>query len=124
MNRTRLDVGFIPLVDAAPLICCHEMGFARDEGLDLHLQAFPSWSSLRDSLCFGQLDAAHMLAAVPVASALGLGGTAAELHALSVLSVNGNVIGVSREIAQKMQAAGHATAWRARARAWASSSAK
>lgn len=100
---TRLDVGFIPLVDAAPLICCYEMGFAQEEGLDLHLQAFPSWSSLRDTLCFGQLDAAHMLASVPVASALGLGGTSVELHALAVLSINGNVIGVSRDIADKMQ---------------------
>ncbi|MEM9968756.1 MAG: CmpA/NrtA family ABC transporter substrate-binding protein [Pseudomonadota bacterium] len=104
MKMTHLDVGFIPLVDAAPLICCHEMGFAREEGLDLRLQAFPSWSSLRDQLCFGHLDAAHMLAAVPVASALGLGGTATELHALAVLSVNGNVIGVSRDMADSMQA--------------------
>ncbi|MEM6759494.1 MAG: ABC transporter substrate-binding protein [Pseudomonadota bacterium] len=107
MNVTRLDVGFIPLVDAAPLICCSEMGFAREEGLDLRLRAYPSWSSLRDGLCFGQLDAAHMLAAVPVASALGLGGTAAQLHALAVLSVNGNVIGVSRDLARKIEAQGH-----------------
>ena len=72
MSTIRLDAGFIPLVDAAPLIACYEMGFAREEGLDLHLKAYPSWSSLRDALCFGQLDAAHMLASVPVASALGL----------------------------------------------------
>ncbi|MEO0633975.1 MAG: ABC transporter substrate-binding protein [Pseudomonadota bacterium] len=104
---TRIDAGFIPLVDAAPLICCREMGFAREEGLDLRLRAFPSWSSLRDALCFGQLDAAHMLASVPVASALGLGGTAAQLDALAVLSVNGNVIGVSRELAAKIATHGH-----------------
>ncbi|MEL6959690.1 MAG: CmpA/NrtA family ABC transporter substrate-binding protein [Pseudomonadota bacterium] len=103
MRTVQLNVGFIPLVDAAPLICCHEMGFAAEEGLVLRLQGFPSWSSLRDALCFGQLDAAHMLASVPVASALGLGGTTAELHAIAVTSVNGNVIGVSREIADRMQ---------------------
>ncbi|MEM6305612.1 MAG: ABC transporter substrate-binding protein [Pseudomonadota bacterium] len=103
MNLTRIDLGFIPLVDAAPLICCYEMGFAREEGLDLHLRSYPSWSSLRDALCFGQLDAAHMLACVPVASALGLGGTASVLHALSVLSINGNVIGVSSDMAERMQ---------------------
>ncbi|MEM8803599.1 MAG: CmpA/NrtA family ABC transporter substrate-binding protein [Pseudomonadota bacterium] len=107
MNLTALDVGFIPLFDAAPLICAHEMGFAQEEGLDLRLHAHPSWSSLRDKLCFGQLDAAHMLSVVPVASALGLGGSAMALHALSVLSVNGNVIGVSQEMAAKMAAAHH-----------------
>ncbi|MEM7519665.1 MAG: ABC transporter substrate-binding protein [Pseudomonadota bacterium] len=107
MKTQRLDAGFMRLVDAAPLICAVELGFAEEEGLDLHLHPSPSWSALRDALCFGQVDAAHMLAPVPVASALGLGGCRVDLQSLSVLSINGNVIGVSREIARSMQAAGY-----------------
>lgn len=107
MNLHRLNIGFIPLVDAAPLIAAAEMGFAEQEGLVLNLARSPSWSTLRDKLCFGHLDAAHMLAPVPVAGALGLGGVNAPLEALSVLSVNGNVIGVSRQIGAKMREAGH-----------------
>lgn len=107
MKLQELHVGFIPLVDAAPLIAAAEMGFAEEEGLALTLSRSPSWSTLRDKLCFGHLDAAHMLAPVPVAGALGLGGVSTPLNALSVLSINGNVIGVSRDIGERMRAQGH-----------------
>jgi ABC-type nitrate/sulfonate/bicarbonate transport system substrate-binding protein len=107
MKGTVLSVGFIPLVDAAPLIVAQEMGFAAEEGIVLELRRAPSWSSLRDMLSFGQVDAAHMLSAVPVASALGLGGARAKLSAVSVLSINGTVIGVSNALAQQMRGLGH-----------------
>lgn len=107
MSPTPLSLGFIPLVDAAPLIVAQEMGFAAEEGIALELHRAPSWSSLRDMLSFGKVDAAHMLAPVPVATALGLGGAGAALSAVSVLSVNGNVIGVSRDLARQLRDAGH-----------------
>ena len=108
MKTDRLDIGFIPLLDAAPLIVAVEMGFAEEEGLSLNLSPAPSWSALRDQLCFGHLAAAHMLSPAPVASAMGLGGFGAELHALSILSFNGNVIGVRKSLAQTMRDAGYA----------------
>lgn len=107
MSPTRLSVAFIPLVDAAPLIAAEEIGFAREEGLELELVRAPSWSSVRDMLAFGRVEAAHMLAPVPVAMALGLGGAAAPLSALMVLSMNGNVIGVSRGLASALENNGH-----------------
>ncbi|MBV2360618.1 ABC transporter substrate-binding protein [Thalassococcus sp. CAU 1522] len=107
MKGVTLSAGFIPLVDAAPLIVAREMGFAATEGLDLHLLRAPSWSSLRDMLAFGQVDAAHMLAPVPVAMALGLGGMATPIDAVMVLSLNGTVIGVNATLAEIMREAGH-----------------
>ncbi|MDV7271002.1 CmpA/NrtA family ABC transporter substrate-binding protein [Thioclava sp. A2] len=107
MRSAILSVGFIPLVDAAPLIVAQEMGFAAEEGIALDLKRAPSWSSLRDMLTFGRVDAAHMLSPVPVATALGLGGAGTPLTAVSVLSMNGNVIGVSRALAQKLRDNGH-----------------
>ncbi|MGR3465636.1 CmpA/NrtA family ABC transporter substrate-binding protein [Limimaricola sp.] len=106
MSLPSLSVGFMPLVDAAPVIVAREMGFARAEGLDLDLRRAPSWSTLRDMLVFDAVDAAQMLSPVPVATALGLGGAGVALHALSVLSVNGNVIGVSRDLAARMRGRG------------------
>jgi len=102
-----MSVGFIPLVDAAPLVIAQEMGFASEEGIVLDLRRAPSWSSLRDMLSFGQVDAAHMLAPVPVASALGIGGAGPGISAVSVLSVNGDVIGVSRPLADRLREVGH-----------------
>ena len=107
MNLPTLSVGFTPLVDAAPVIVAREMGFARAEGVAITLHRAPSWSASRDMLAFGAVDAAHMLSAVPVATALGLGGAGAPIHALSVLSVNGNVIGVSRALASRMRGQGY-----------------
>ncbi|WPY93133.1 ABC transporter substrate-binding protein [Limimaricola variabilis] len=107
MNLPVIALGFTPLVDAAPVIVAREMGFARAEGIDIALHRAPSWSASRDMLAFGAVDAAHMLSAVPVATALGLGGAGAPIHALSVLSLNGNVIGVSRDLAARMRARGH-----------------
>lgn len=102
-----LRIGFLPLVDAAPLIVAEAMGFASEEGLALDLVAAPSWSALRDLLAQGKVTAAHMLAPVPVALALGLGGPAARFEVLSVLNQNGNVIGVSLELAARMRGLGH-----------------
>ncbi len=107
MTLTSLSVAFIPLVDAAPLIAAEEMGFAREEGLSLDLVRAPSWSSLRDMLTFGRVEAAHMLSPVPVAMALGIGGVASQISALMVMSVNGTVVGVSNTLAERLGAAGH-----------------
>lgn len=107
MRTLPLTIGFMPLVDAAPLIIARELGFAEEEGLALTLQSAPSWSTLRDRLILGQIEAAHMLSPVPVAMALGLGGLPTQLDALSVLSVNGNVIGISNALAGELADTGH-----------------
>lgn len=107
MKTVSLPVAYMPLVDAAPLIIAQEMGFAEAEGIALDLLPAPSWSSLRDMLAFGRVDAAHLLSPVPVAMALGLGGVATPLSAVSVMSVNGDMIGVGRAIEDRLRAAGH-----------------
>ena len=99
-----MRAGYVPLVDAAPLIVAEAMGFAEEEGLALDLVAAPSWSALRDLLAAGQVSAAQMLSPVPVALALGLGGPA-RFEVLSVLNLNGNAVGVSAALAARM--AGH-----------------
>lgn len=103
MSLSRLSVAFIPLTDAAALIAAEEMGFAREEGLVLDLVRAPSWSSLRDMLAFGAVEASHLLAPVPVAMSLGIGGVASEISALMVMSVNGTVVGVSNRLADRLR---------------------
>ncbi|MEL7138938.1 MAG: CmpA/NrtA family ABC transporter substrate-binding protein [Pseudomonadota bacterium] len=102
----KLDIGYIPLVDAAPLLVAAEIGFAAEEGLEITLHREPSWSAIRDRLAFGQLHAAHMLAPIPIAMSMGLGGLPLPVDALQVLSVNGTVIGVSRPLAARMRERG------------------
>ncbi|GJD56822.1 CmpA/NrtA family ABC transporter substrate-binding protein [Methylobacterium dankookense] len=98
----RLHLGYVPLCDAAPVIVAHELGFARAEGLDLDLTAEPSWATLRDRLALGHLDAAHMLAPLALASALGLSGPPARLRVPLSLSLNGNAITLTRALWAEM----------------------
>ncbi|MGB0750005.1 MAG: CmpA/NrtA family ABC transporter substrate-binding protein, partial [Magnetospiraceae bacterium] len=103
MSAPTVNCGFLPLVDAAPLIIAQEFGFADEEGFTLALHRQPSWSAARDRLALGQLDAAHMLSPVPVAMSMGLWGMPAQLDALLVLSVNGNTVGVPLAVAERMR---------------------
>lgn len=102
-----LRLGYLPLVDAAPFFVAEALGFADQEGLRLVLHPAPSWSALRDMLAMGLVDGAQMLAPVPVAQALGLGGSRARFDALQLLNANGDVIGVSRGLAARMRAGGY-----------------
>ena len=63
-----LTLGFIPLVDCAPLVVAKEKGFAADEGLSLRLVRETSWANIRDRVMIGHFDAAHMLGPMPIAS--------------------------------------------------------
>jgi hypothetical protein len=107
MKLMQLVAGFVPLIDAAPLIVAAEMGFAEAEGLDLLLRPAPSWSRLRDDLAFGRIDAAHLLSPMPVAMTLGLGGVEMAVDAVQVMSICGEIIGVSHAIALRLREQGH-----------------
>jgi len=102
-----LKAGFIPLTDAAPLVIARELGFAAEEDLDLQLCKVPSWATMRDFLMLGEIDAAHMLAPVPVAQALGLGSMGKRMDAIAALNLSGNAITVSNALAEAMRAAGY-----------------
>ncbi|HLW91936.1 MAG TPA: CmpA/NrtA family ABC transporter substrate-binding protein [Roseiarcus sp.] len=101
-----LTLGFIPLVDCAPLIVAKEKGFAESEGLSLSLARETSWANIRDRVMVGHFDAAHMLGPMPIASTLGIGHVETPMIAPFSLSLGGNAITLSREIFAAMEGAG------------------
>lgn len=105
MSKSTLHavVGFIPLTDSAPLVVAKELGFFEEAGIDVKLQAQHSWATLRDKLHAGVLDAAQMLAPMPLASQLGLAGPKVEVIAPMVLSLNGNAITLSNFLMDEIQ---------------------
>lgn len=113
----RLQIGYVPLCDAAPVIMARELGFDREEGLALDLSAEPSWATLRDRLALGHLDGAHMLAPLALASALGLSGPPSDLVVPLPLSLNGNALTLSNALWAAMEPEGEG--WRANAHAFA-----
>ena len=97
-EKHNLNLGFIPLTDSAPLIVAKELGFFERWGLDVTLQKQNSWATLRDKLHAGMLDAAQMLAPMPIASSLGLGVEQRNVITPLVLSLNGNAITLSESL--------------------------
>lgn len=96
-------IGFIPLVDCAVIVAAHQVGFAERHGLRLTLSREPSWAAIRDKVAFGVLDAAHMLAPMPVAMSLGLGGQpVVPMVAPWGLGTGGNAITVSAPLHRAM----------------------
>ena len=93
-----LQIGFIPLVDAAALIVAVDKGFAAEEGLEVDLVREVSWSNVRDKLNIGLFDAAHLLAPVAISSSLGIGHVKVPIAAPFNLGINGNAITVSQSL--------------------------
>ena len=94
MSRTRLRIGYIPLIDAAAVIVAVDRGFAAAEGLDVELVREVSWSNVRDKLNIGLFDAAHLLSPMAIASSLGIGHVRVPIIAPFNLGLNGNAITV------------------------------
>lgn len=102
-GRTEIHAGFIPLIDCAPLVVAKELGFDAANGLDLVLHREVSWANIRDKVEAGLLDCAIMLAPMPLASTLGLGGRpAVPLVAVMATSLDGNAITVSKPLFDEM----------------------
>lgn len=99
-------VGFIPLLDCAPLAVAVEKGFARAEGLDLRLVRETSWANIRDRVVVGHFDAAHMLGPMAIASTLGVGHLKVPMAAPLSLGLGGNAITVSMRVWEAMVAEG------------------
>lgn len=99
---TTLRIGFVPLIDCAIPVVAQNKGFAEEEGLRLDLVRENAWAATRDKVAYGVLDAAHMLAGIPVASTLGLGGAPVPMIAPVALGLGGNAITVSTSLFQRM----------------------
>jgi len=102
-EKEKLTVGYIRLTDSAPLIVAQELGLFTKYGLDVTLQSEPSWANLRDKIVAGVLDAAQLLAPLPLATAMGVGGLRADMVIGLALSLNGNAITVANHLARDLE---------------------
>ncbi|MCH8553062.1 MAG: ABC transporter substrate-binding protein [Natronospirillum sp.] len=98
-----LKLGFVPLLDSAPLAVALEAGYFESEGLHVELHREASWSSIRDKLVFGLLDGAHMLAPLPLACSLGLGSVHKPVVTSLALGLNGNAVTLGQPLYNELQ---------------------
>src|SRR5690606_11925662 len=97
-----LRIGYMPLVDCAPLVVAVHLGLDRRHGLSLQLHRQASWASVRDRLLSGELDAAHALAGMAYGIDAGIGGPREPMAVLLVLNHNGQAIVLAPEPAQRL----------------------
>ncbi|MEO0672948.1 MAG: CmpA/NrtA family ABC transporter substrate-binding protein, partial [Pseudomonadota bacterium] len=105
-----LNAGFIPLIDAAPLLVAERLGLAAAEGVTLNLSRETSWATIRDRLSVNHLDVAHALAPLPLAANLGLGPMDARMIVPICFGTGGNTVTVATHVAEAIRQAEGASA--------------
>jgi nitrate/nitrite transport system ATP-binding protein len=102
LPKTTLNLGFMPLTDCAPLAIAQEKGFFAKHGLTVNLHRASSWDDIASGVADRRFDAAQMLAAMPLAMTIGMGGQpSVPISTALVLSRNGNAITLSQELYER-----------------------
>jgi two-component system, oxyanion-binding sensor len=103
LERPKVTVGFIPLIDCAPIVFADILGLFERHGLDVEIRREVSWANIRDKVAVGLLDAAQMLAPMPLAATLGIDGVSVPMVAAMTLDLNGNAITLSSALWREIE---------------------
>ena len=100
LEKVNLNIGFVPLIDCAPLMVAKELGFFAKHGLEeVTLSREPSWKAILEGVASNRLDAAQMVAGMPLAMTVGFNDNPPLPMVISlVLSRNGNAITFDKDI--------------------------
>lgn len=90
LEKTKLNVGFLAITCAAPLIYGEQIGAYAKEGLDVALQKIAGIALIRDKMINGELDVSQQVMPVPLTMTAGLGGNQQSIKVLTILNQNGN----------------------------------
>lgn len=100
LEKVNLEIGFVPLTDCAPLVVAKEKGIFARHGLEeVVLSREPSWKTIQEGMATKRLDAAAMVAGMPLAMTVGVDGKPPLPMVTSiVLSRNGNAITLDKDV--------------------------
>lgn len=93
-----IRLGYVPLNDCAPLAVAQEMGIFEKHGLNVSLHRELGWATIRDSLFYGELDAAQSIAGIAFALGFGLTDLRCEVSVPLILNLHGNAITLSTDL--------------------------
>jgi nitrate/nitrite transport system substrate-binding protein len=105
LERPRIKVGFIPIIDCAAIVLAEELGAYERQDLEVEIVREVSWANVRDKLALGKLDASHILAPLPLALTLGIDSVSVPMVSAMTLQVNGNALTLSNALWQEMEEA-------------------
>jgi two-component system, oxyanion-binding sensor len=103
LERAKLKVGFIPIIDCAPIVMAEELGAYERQGLEVEIRREVSWANVRDKLALGVLDASHILSPLPLALTLGIDSVSVPMINAITLEVNGNALTLSQSLWREIE---------------------
>jgi len=93
IEKPELNIGFIPITCATPIIMAQPMGFYEKHGLKgTKVVKAAGWAMIRDWAVSKQVDCAHMLSPMPLALTLGAGANPTPSYMPAVENLNGQAI--------------------------------
>lgn len=93
LEKMDLQIGFIPITCATPIIMAHPLGFYEKQGLKgTTVVKAAGWAMIRDWAVNKQVDCAHMLSPMPLALTMGAGSIATPFVMPAVENLNGQAI--------------------------------
>lgn len=96
-EKTDLNIGFVPITCATPIIMAQPLGFYERYGLNAQVIKTAGWAVARDKSLSGEYDASHMLTPMPLAMTLGAGSIAEPYIMPAVENINGQAIVLANE---------------------------
>jgi nitrate/nitrite transport system substrate-binding protein len=100
-----IKLGIIALTDCSPIVIAHEKGIFKKFGINSTVSKEASWAVIRDKLTTGENQATHMLLGMPIASTMGLGGSASkEMIFPWIMNRNGQAITLANKFKGKVGA--------------------
>jgi ABC-type nitrate/sulfonate/bicarbonate transport system substrate-binding protein len=107
-SKPTVNIGYLALLDSAPLIIAQEAGFFAEQGINVSLSRENNWASIRDKLMLGMFDAAHLLAPMVIASHISNQNSDDKKTFKTALALgyNGNAISISNELCEQLHCDG------------------
>jgi nitrate/nitrite transport system substrate-binding protein len=91
-EKPDLNIGFIPITCATPIIMAKPLGFYERQGLNVEIIKTAGWAVIRDKTINKEYDAAHMLSPMPLAISMGVGSNPLPYTIPAIENVNGQAI--------------------------------
>lgn len=98
LPRRRISVGYVPLVDSAPLLIAQTHGFFESYGVDVDLVREIGWATVREKIRHGELECANAPASMVFELSCGLGVLPQQCLTGMATAHHGNSIVLSTEL--------------------------
>jgi ABC-type nitrate/sulfonate/bicarbonate transport system substrate-binding protein len=101
LRRNTVGIGFLRLLDSAPLLVAREAGLFGKHGVKVELTREAGWATIREKLVHGEMAAAQALGPMAFSLQLGIGCPQRDVCVGMILNLHGNGITLSEDLRRR-----------------------